>query len=193
MNKYNVLYIDPPWKIKAGRPLKGYKIVDGKQTFLATSNKTRETSYPSMTIEEIKRLNVAGIAAADAHLYMWVTNKHLPEAFDIIKEWGFSYSTTIVWAKNRMGGGLGGAYRITTEFLIFARKGKLKALCNIESSWHNVKRTYENGAPKHSKKPTFFYEMIEKVSPGLKIELFAREKRDGWDSWGNEIENSIEL
>ena len=192
-HKYNVIYCDPPWKIKAGRPLKGYKMENGKQLFIPTSNKSRDTKYPSMTIEQIKNLQVSEITANDAHLYMWVTNSHLPFAFEIIKQWGFEYSTTIVWAKNRMGGGLGGTFKITTEFLLFARKGKLKALKTIDSTWHNVKRTYENGYPKHSKKPDYFYELIEQTSPGIKLEMFARQKREGWDIWGNELQNDVEL
>jgi N6-adenosine-specific RNA methylase IME4 len=193
IKKYNVLYVDPPWKIKAGRPLKGYKIENGKQLFIPTSNISRDTKYPSMTIEEIKNLNVSEITADNAHLYMWVTNSHLPFAFEIIKQWGFEYSTTIVWAKNRMGGGLGGTFKITTEYLLFAKKGKLKSLKTNDNTWFNVKRTYENGFPKHSKKPTFFYEMIENTSPGVKLEMFAREKREGWDIWGNELQNDVEL
>jgi N6-adenosine-specific RNA methylase IME4 len=193
MKKYNIILADPPWKIKAGRPLSGYKIENGKQLFIPASNKSRNTSYPSMTIDEIKSLKVKDVTADDAHLYMWVTNAHLPFVFDIIKEWGFKYSTTIVWAKNRMGGGLGGTHKITTEYLIFATKGALKVNQTIDSTWHNVKRTYENGFPKHSKKPLYFYELIEKTSDCLKLELFAREKREGWDSWGNEVECDINL
>ncbi len=191
--KYQVIYADPPWKIKAGRPLSGYKMDGDKQLFIPISNKSRDTAFPSMTIEEIKNIDVKSIAADDCHLYMWVTNSHLPVAFEVIKAWGFTYSTTIVWAKNKLGGGLGGTFRITTEYLIFAKKGKLKALKTNDNTWYNVKRTYENGYPKHSKKPDFFYELIENTSPGLKLEMFARNKRDGWDSWGNEIENDIEL
>ena len=191
MKRYNVVYADPPWKIKAGRKIGGYKMENGKQLFLSDDNKTRNTEYPHMTIQEIKNLDIKNITAEDAHLYMWVTNAHLPFAFDILEAWGFKYSTTLVWAKNRMGGGLGGTFKISTEFLIYARKGKLKPNEKIGNTWFNVKRTYVNGAPKHSKKPDFFYEMIEKVSPGHKIELFARSKRDGWDCWGNELENDI--
>lgn len=193
MKKYNVIYVDPPWKIKAGRTLKGYKMEFGKQLFIPASNKTRDTEYPSMSIQEIESLNVSEITAEDAHLYMWVTNAHLPFAFNIIKSWGFVYSTTIVWAKNRMGGGLGGTFRITTEYLLFAKKGKLKSKRSIDSTWHNVKRTYENGKPKHSKKPDYFYELIEQVSPGLRLEMFARNKREGWDVWGNELSNDVEI
>lgn len=193
MNKYNVIYADPPWRIKTGRGLTGFKLKEGKQIFVPISSKSRATDYPSMTINEIKSLKVEEITMPDAHLYLWATNAHLPHAFDIIDAWGFKYSTTIVWAKNRFGGGLGGTFKITTEYLLFAKKGNLKSLQSQGGTWYNVKRAYENGHPKHSKKPDYFYEMIEQTSPGRKLEMFARKKRNGWDSWGNEIPNDIEL
>lgn len=191
MDKYSVIYADPPWEIKTGRPLKGYN--KDTKTFDPSSNISRKTSYENMTIDDICKLNIADITSKNAHLYIWATNKHLPFVFDVIKKWGFTYSTTIVWAKNKFGGGLGGSFKIATEFLIFARKGNLKSTYVNESTWFNVKRTYENGYPKHSKKPDFFYDMIERTSPGLKLELFARQKREGWSAWGNEIENDIEI
>lgn len=191
--KYNVILADPPWKVKAGRSLGGYVKKDGKQQFNVEDNNTRNLEYPTMTVEQIKSLNVKDIAADDAHLYMWVTNHHLPYAFEIIKAWGFKYSTTIVWAKNSLGGGLGGAYKINTEFLLFARRGTLKATNTNFSTWYQVKRNYENGVPKHSKKPYFFHNLIEDTSPGERIELFAREKRGSWDVWGNEIKSHINL
>jgi N6-adenosine-specific RNA methylase IME4 len=192
--KYNVLYVDPPWKTKAGRKLEDYSIdANGKQIFAGDNTKARELAYPSMSVAEIKKLNVAGVSEDNAHLYMWVTNQYLMEAGEVIKAWGFKYSTTLVWAKNMFGGGLGGTFKINTEYLIFATKGKLPTLKSIKGTWFNIKRQYVNGAPKHSKKPDFFYELIETVSPGTRLEMFAREKRDGWDIWGNELKNDIEL
>lgn len=188
--KYNVIYADCPWPQKGGPKQNGYTVVDGKQVW-NSEGKSLDLPYTTMTIEQIKALNVKSITADDAHLYFWVTNKHLPSAFEIIKNWGFKYSITLVWAKNRMGGGLGGTYRVTTEFLIFATKGKLKALKSIDNTWFNVKRDYVNGYPKHSKKPEFFRQIIENVSPGSKLELFAREESEGWDVYGNEVKNSI--
>ncbi len=193
MKKYSVIYADNPWKTKAGRPFSGYKKEGTKQIFNCPDNKSRDLPYPSMTIEEMENFNVKEITTDDAHLYFWVTNQYLPKAFQIIEKWGFKYSTTLVWTKKPMGGGLGGTFRITTEFLIFATKGSLKASETIIGTWFYVKRKYINGAPCHSKKPDFFYELIEKVSPGEKIELFAREQREGWDVFGNEVENSITI
>jgi N6-adenosine-specific RNA methylase IME4 len=177
--KYNVIYADCPWNIKAGRPLKGYKRENGKQLFITTSQKSKDLPYPTMTIDEMENLDVKSITADNAHLYFWTTNQYLPKAFQM--------------AKKPLGGGLGGTFKITTEFLIFATKGSLKANEMVIGTWFDVKRKYVNGYPCHSKKPDFFYELIEKVSPGLKLEMFARENRNGWDAFGNEIHNSISI
>ena len=140
-----------------------------------------------MSLDAIKALPVAELAAPDAHLYLWTTNGYLPHAFDILRAWGFSYSTTLVWAKTPFGGGgLGGAWRITTEFLLFARRGSLPAKTEIIGTWWHEKRPYEGGYPKHSAKPASFQDRIEQVSPGPYLELFARRQRLGWDTWGDE-------
>jgi N6-adenosine-specific RNA methylase IME4 len=193
-NKYSVIYADPPWDVKgAGRAFNGYKMENGVQIFNCNNSKSRDLSFNTMAVSEISSLRVADMSSDNAHLYIWATNSHLPFVFDVIKNWGFKYSTTLVWAKNSMGGGLGGSFRITTEFLVFARKGSLKTKSTTNRTWFNVKRQYENGYPKHSKKPYFFHELIEKTSPGPYLELFAREQRAGWDVFGNQVENSIEL
>lgn len=92
-----------------------------------------------------------------------------------------------------MGGGLGGTFKIATEFLLFATRGKLKAKRSVTGTWFDQKRQYLNGHPCHSKKPVFFHELIESVTPGEYLELFAREQRAGWDVFGNEVPNSITL
>jgi N6-adenosine-specific RNA methylase IME4 len=193
MKKYKIIYADPPWKQKAGRLMSGYKIVNGKQIWNSEHVKSENLSYPTMSIADIKNMPIGELADNDCCLFMWVTNAYLPYAFEIISQWGFKYSTTLVWAKNLMGGGLGGTFRITTEFLIFAKKGKIMAKEVTPSTWFNIKRTYENGVPKNSKKPTYFYELIESKFDGPFLELFAREQREGWDVFGNQVENSILL
>jgi len=192
--KYSVIYADPAWQQKGGRPLSGgYKKVDGVQVFNPLSNKSANLPYPTMSIEDIKNLPIKDIAEDDAHLYMWVTNKYLMKAESIISAWGFKYSTTLVWAKKPIGSGMGGSYKVSTEFLIFATRGSLKTKQSVNGTWFQQKRKYVNGYPCHSKKPDFFYELIESVSTGDKIELFAREKREGWDAWGNEVSSDIIL
>jgi N6-adenosine-specific RNA methylase IME4 len=187
--KYNVIYADPAWQQKAGRPLSGgYKKVDGVQVFNPVGNKSEELPYPTMSIEEIMALPIKDISADDCHLYMWVTNKYLMQANKVLEAWGFKYSTTLVWAKNPLGGGMGGAFKVSTEYLIFATKGSLKAKKSINGTWFQQKRKYVNGYPCHSKKPDFFYELIESVSDGTKVELFARDRREGWDAIGTDID-----
>ena len=193
MNKYSCIYADPPWQTKAGVGFAGYKKVNGKQVFNRTSNASRDLPYQTMRIDEIASLNVKDVTADNAHLYMWVTNQYLMKAESIINAWGFNYSTTLVWAKNPMGGGLGGSFKISTEFLLFATKGSLRAKRNVIGTWFNQKRQYVNGYPCHSKKPDFFYELIESVTPGRYLEMFAREQREGWDVFGNEVEKSINI
>jgi N6-adenosine-specific RNA methylase IME4 len=96
--------------------------------------------------------------------------------------------------KKKMGGGLGGVVRISSEFLLFCRKGNLKAIGNIPESVIEAKRPYVNGYPCHSKKPEIFRQLIESVTPsGNKLELFARHENEGWDLFGNEVNNSIKI
>jgi len=190
-NKYNTIYADPPWQQKAGRDLVGYKVENGKQVFNAISNSSRNLAYPTMSIEEICELPIKDIANKDAHLYLWVTNKYLMRACEVINAWGFNYSTCITWKKKKMGGGLGGAFRITHEHLLFCRRGKLKTIGTFPETVIEAKRPYVNGYPCHSKKPEIFYEIIESISPGPYLELFARNQRKGWSVFGNEVENSI--
>lgn len=189
---YSTIVADPPWKVTAGRAMGAYTMVDGKQIWTkAETVKSRALAYPTMTVDEIKALQVP--AADDAHLYLWTINRYVDEAFDIARSWGFKYSTLLTWAKNPKGAGLGGAYGISTEFCLFCRRGSLQEKQHIGTTWFNWKRPYdERGKPKHSAKPPEFIAMVEQVSPGPYLELFARENRPGWDAWGNEC-LSIEL
>jgi N6-adenosine-specific RNA methylase IME4 len=186
---YSTIIADPPWEVKAGRYPGAYTMQDGKQLWTQADPTSRQLVYPTMTLDEIKSLNVGGIAAKDAHLYLWTINKYVEQAFDVARAWGFNYSTLLTWAKNPKGSGLGGCYGISTEYVLFCRRGSLAAKADINTTWFNWKRPYdERGKPKHSAKPPEFIEMVERVSPGPYIELFARENRTGWDAWGNQCE-----
>lgn len=105
----------------------------------------------------------------------------------MIKSWGFKYSTTIVWCKKPNGIGLGGTFSLTTEYLIFAHRKKVSANKRHDSTWFLEKRG------RHSQKPQLFRDIISETFEGNKIELFAREKHDGWDVWGNEVDSDIDL
>jgi N6-adenosine-specific RNA methylase IME4 len=186
---YATIVADPPWPQKGAGPLRG-KMGFGD----AMCGPSKKMPYPTMTIEDIRALDVASVAAPDAHLYMWTTNGFLRDAFSVMDEWGFKYSTTLVWAKAPMGGGLGGCYGIATEYVLFGRRGKLPALQRMGRNWFDWKRPYDaRGKPKHSAKPAEFYEMVETMSPGPWLEMFAREPRWLWDVWGNEVASDTQV
>jgi N6-adenosine-specific RNA methylase IME4 len=195
MTLYSTIVADPPWQVTAGRALGAYILGDGgRQLFggITDDQSSRPLAYPSMTVEQIKALQVP--AADDAHLYLWTTNGYLPAAFDVAKAWGFQYSTVLTWAKNVMGGGMGGAFGISTEFVLFCRRGSLKAHGRVGGTWFNWKRPYdERGKPRHSAKPPEFYALVEDVSPGPYLEMFARDRRDRWHAWGNEVQSDVEI
>jgi N6-adenosine-specific RNA methylase IME4 len=146
-----------------------------------------------MTLPEIYGLPVGDLAAPDAHLYLWTTNGFLRHAFHALEAWRFQYSTTLVWAKTPIGGGLGGAYGIATEFVLFARRGRLPTQAKIPRNWWNWKREYDGfGKPKHSAKPLGFYDLVGQVSPGPYLDMFARGAgRLGWDTWGDEAHHGL--
>lgn len=179
MPKYRTIVVDPPWHYDGfgvGRVPAGV-VHDGRKTPLP---------YPTMTVDEICALPVSEFAERDAHLYLWTTNKYLPDAFRVVKVWGFRYSQTLVWAKTPMGKGLGGAFAQNAEFIVFARRGTLRHKERVESVWFNWARTAI-----HSKKPDAGLDLIETVSPGPYLEMFARRQRLGWDTWGNECFTAV--
>lgn len=167
VKKYNVILADPPWEVKAGP---GW----------ATSGKSRDLVYPTMTLEEIKKLPVKELADKNAHLYLWTINKYLEQSYSVARAWGFKPSCVITWVKPPHGIGLGGTYVQTTEYLLFCRRGTFKAKKRIDTTWFLYKRG------RHSQKPDEFRKMIEEVS-GTGIELFAREKVRDWDAIGYDI------
>lgn len=193
--KYRTIVADPPWDTKAGPASGDYTVRDGVQVWNLSSTKTRDLPYPPLSVEQISALPIADLAEMDAHLYLWTTNGYLPLAFEVLRAWGFKYSTTLVWAKTPFGGGgLGGAWRITTEFLLYARRGSPNDLGHHIGTWFHVKREYdERGKPQHGRKPAFFIDQIEQISPGPYLELFARRQRLGWDTWGNEALEHVSL
>lgn len=188
MSAYRCIVADPPWPQKAGGPLRG----GHGEGFVGTTG-SQPMPYRTMTVDEIAALPVNRVAHPDgAHLYLWATNRFLPDAFRVAAAWGFNYSTTLVWAKTPMGGGLGGAYGISTEFILYARRGTVRPLSRVRGTWFRWKRPYnKQGKPQHSAKPEDFYALAESVSPGPRLELFARRERAGWDVWGDQAPGSL--
>lgn len=180
--KYHIIYADPPWKHR-------------KCLFSQHGNtRSPERHYPTMPLEEIKQLQVGSIAEKDCILFLWVTFPKLKEAFSVIEAWGFCYQTVaFVWIKQNKKSptyffGLGYWTRANAEICLLATKGKPKRNSN------KVSQLIISPIQEHSKKPAITRDKIIKVAGDLpKIELFARQKVEGWDAWGNEIESDISL
>ena len=177
--KYNIIYADPPWSFS------GYKYQDGNRGF---GNKV-EDRYKTMSIKEICDLPVKEITNNDALLFMWVVDSHLEKSFEVIKSWGFKFSTIgFTWVKQTNKKNY--CYNLSrytlksTEICLIGLKGKLK---NIKNS-NKVKNLVFAERTIHSKKPEEIRVRIKEFCGDLpRIELFARQKTDGWDAWGNEV------
>lgn len=143
--------------------------------------------YNLMSTADIKSIPVGSLADPEGcHIYLWVTNNHLQEGLDCLKEWGFEYITTITWFKDKQG--LGQYYRGITEHCLFGTTNK-RLPYKLTADGKRCQGLTGFSEPKtiHSRKPSKMREMIETVSYEPRIELFARESFDGWDVWGNEV------
>jgi len=167
--KYRTIVADPPWHWPHGY---GY----GTNGALP---------YPTMTLGEICELPISDFADQSAHLYLWVTNNTLRYGFSVVGAWGFTFRTVIVWCKTL---GLGGAWRNSTEFVLYGERGKTDVQRRDVGNWHQWPRT-----TRHSEKPEAFFDLVEQVSPGPYLELFSRRQRLGWDTWGNEALEHVAL
>lgn len=146
--------------------------------------------YPTLSLEQIKNIPIKEIAAKNSVVYLWATVPLLPEAFEVLKAWKYQYKTSIFWRKI-MSLGMGFWYRGQVEVLLLGIKGNVKAFRIQEPNIIQAK------VLRHSEKPIEFRQLIErsitKMPDQNKIELFAREKFPGWDSWGNEIDSDIDF
>lgn len=203
--KYRTIVADPPWPmLETGKTTRGE--TDTRGTYIAKSGRkidgtwwgrhrggTVQLPYATMTLDEIAALPVADLAEPDAHLYVWTTNRFLEDTYGIVRGWGFRPAQLLVWCKPPMGVGFGGAFTVTTEFIVFARRGSLPHAQRQDSSWWKWSRVYENGHIAHSAKPDAFLDLVEQVSPSPRLELFARRQRLGWDTWGDEALQHVAL
>jgi N6-adenosine-specific RNA methylase IME4 len=147
----------------------------------------RLNRYTTLTLGEIKEIPVALAAAEPSHLYLWIPNALLSEGLEVMKAWGFTYKSNLVWHKVRKDGGpdgrgVGFYFRNTTELVLFGIRGKLRTL-QPGRTQVNIIRSRKR---EHSRKPDELYDIIEACSPGPYLELFARGIRPGWDQWGNQ-------
>jgi N6-adenosine-specific RNA methylase IME4 len=164
-SEYPTIVIDPPWDW-------------GDEGDADQFGRARPT-YATMSIEQIAALPVGDLAAASAHIYLWITNRSLPKGFDLLATWGFRYITCLTWCKPSIG--MGNYYRGSTEQVLFGVRGSLGLLRSDMGTWFQARRP----GP-HSAKPDEFYRMVETCSPGPWLEMFARQSRPGWTAWGAE-------
>ncbi len=190
---YSTIVADPPWHYEST----GMSPGEGFGTrYESGARRSVEMPYQTMTVTEISQMPIRELVGSDAHLYIWTTQRYLRDSFDVIDSWGFSVSATLVWCKKPHGLKLGGAFPSSVEFVHFCRKGNLRAIGQADKRWWEWPR--RRGAPVakgerrsdfHSAKPEAFLDIVESVSPGPYLELFARRRRLGWSAWGNEIED----
>lgn len=180
---FRCIVADPPWRYKTTMA------VTGNAPGRTRQNGRSATDYPTMTIEEITALPISKLAdPTGCHLYLWTTNTHVEHAWRIARSWGFEPKNLLTWCKPPKGMIGFGTFSGCTEFVLYAQMGKTVKLARCERTWWEWSRSL-----KHSAKPEPFFDVVERVSPSPRLELFARRKRHGWASWGNEIANDVEM
>ena len=161
---YDVIYADPPWQYSKGT---------------TTPSRTIENHYPTMPLADICGMDIP--SNDNCVLFLWATVPLLPDAMQVLDEWGFTYKSSMSWDKCRLG--LGHWFRVSHELLLVGVKGKVSppTAGNRANSVLRVKRT------KHSRKPDEARQVIERMFPDAsRLEMFAREQWPGWDTHGNQ-------
>lgn len=165
--KFRTIMADPPWDIEQ----KGHR--------------GAAMHYELMTLDQIKAMPIADFAEPDSHCWLWVTNATLRHGFDVLESWDFKPRSVLTWIKPRFT--LGNYLRNATEHVILGTRGKAPVLFNSQPTWMYCP------LQDHSHKPEEQYAVIERVSPGPYLELFARRKQPGWSVWGNQIMSDIDI
>lgn len=164
--KYSLIYADPPWRYEHAK----------------TESRRIENQYPTMELEEICGLPVHQAAADDCVLFLWTTSPKLAESMKVIDAWGFEYRTCAIWDKEVIG--MGYYFRQQHELLLVAARGQP----GTPEAGDRVGSIIRKRRGEHSAKPVEFYELIESMYPhAVKLEMFARQSREGWHSWGNQV------
>jgi N6-adenosine-specific RNA methylase IME4 len=175
--RFATVLADPPWQFtnKTGK--------------IAPEHK-RLSRYPTLHLNDIKSLPVDQLVLPTAHLYLWCPNALLPDGIEVMKAWGFTYKSNLVWHKVRKDGGpdgrgVGFYFRNVTELILFGVRGKNARTLAPGRRQVNFLATRKR---EHSRKPDEQYEIIESCSPGPFLELFARGARKRWTMWGNQAD-----
>jgi site-specific DNA-methyltransferase (adenine-specific) len=178
--KYNVIYADPPWEVK-----KIKRDVRPNQVHF---------DYVTMSIDDIKNMPISDITDDNCVCFIWTTQSYLPYTFEILKAWGFKYQRTITWDK--MNGLCLFGFHNRTEFIVFGYKGKIE----MYPKRNAIPTIFQIKSGKHSQKPDRIRKAIE-VFGEKRLELFARSREgwfsdieyEGWDVYGNQVNNSITI
>jgi len=173
--RFGTILADPPWRFS-------------NRTGKMAPEHRRLARYSTMTNEDIMALPIGELALPKSHLYLWVPNALILEGLEVMRRWGFTYKTNLVWFKRRKDGGpdgrgVGFYFRNVTELVLFGTRGNLRTLAPGRRQVNMV----SSQKREHSRKPDELYDVIERCSPGPFLELFARHERTGWAQWGNEI------
>jgi len=163
--QYRTIVVDPPWMME--------KILRDERT------NQKDFDYPTMELDEIKMLPIERMAVADGcHIYLWTTQKYLPDAFDILRAWGVEYQCLMVWHKNV--GFTPFSWMYNGEFCLFGHIGSLPLVKM------GMALVFSAKVREHSRKPDEFYDLVRQASPEPRLDMFAREQREGFETWGNE-------
>lgn len=181
--KYGTIMADPPWAFTFSTR----KREDGLVGWRGSAGK----HYPTMTEAAIRGLPVSELALPDSVLWLWACNSQMRQALRVMEAWGFEFKNVLTWAKVTKAGqpaiGMGYWLRGATEHLLLGVRGRPKPLVRNLPTWFSAP------VGRHSEKPDEAYRMVELLSPGPRVELFARRLRNGWDRWGNEIESNVSI
>lgn len=179
--RYSTIVVDPPWMPELGG------------TWAARVDKGRpQKFYPTMPLAAIKAIEIP--SAPQAHLYVWALSQHVDWAYDLARAWRFDPVVLLTWKKPGLGVG---RFRCNTEHVLLARKGSRHGN-PFGTGGRHAQATegtlFEWPRGRHSEKPAEFFQLVERLSRGPYLEMFARSHRDGWHVWGNEVEPStVEL
>ncbi|HLI54370.1 MAG TPA: MT-A70 family methyltransferase [Acidimicrobiales bacterium] len=171
---FRTVLADPPWRF-------------ANRTGKVSPEHRRLARYETLSTEQIASMPVASVMAESAHCYLWVPNALLPDGLEVLRGWGFDYKANLVWHKVRADGasdgrGVGFYFRNVTELVLFATRGRLRTL----PAGRRQVNYLATRKREHSRKPDELYDLVEACSPGPYLELFARHRRPGWRSWGDE-------
>lgn len=187
--RYRTIVADPPWEYPEGWPGASTSPLSAfNRTGVPEDTGVREPlPYAAMSLHDIGALPIPDLVDGDSHLFLWTTNRYLREAYPIVEHWGFKPSQLLTWCKPRRGIGPRGLFASSSEFVLYARRGHPFHKTRVDSTWWEWPR---HG---HSTKPEAFLDLVETVCPGPYLELFARRNRLGWDTWGNESLEMVQL